>query len=54
MRRSLLPPAGKWNAGMAHTVQTPHGRGYDSGLTYFDYMTGAPAGWGLSRSSHCC
>lgn len=31
--------AGKWNAGMAHPIQTPHGRGYDSALTYFDYDT---------------
>lgn len=30
---------GKWNAGMAYKAQTPHGRGYDSGLTYFDYDT---------------
>lgn len=37
---------------MAHAVQTPHGRGYDSGLTYFDYMTGAPAG--LCHRCHCC
>ena len=30
---------GKWNAGMAYSIQTPAGRGYDSGLTYFDYDT---------------
>ena len=30
---------GKWNAGLAHKVQTPNGRGYATGLTYFDYDT---------------
>jgi arylsulfatase I/J len=30
---------GKWNAGIRFREQTPKGRGYDSGLTYFDYDT---------------
>ena len=30
---------GKWNSGMAFVEQAPAGRGYDTSLTYFDYMT---------------
>jgi arylsulfatase I/J len=29
--------AGKWDAGMATPTHTPHGRGYESGLSYFHH-----------------
>jgi len=29
--------AGKWDAGIATPTHTPHGRGYDSALTYFGH-----------------
>ena len=29
----------RWNAGMAWKDMTPHGRGYSTGLVYFDYDT---------------
>ena len=35
----MTAQAGKWNAGVAHESQTPHGRGYESSLFYFDYDT---------------
>ena len=49
--------AGKWNAGMATKHHTPAGRGYASGLTYFDMDTdfwteakpGCPGGAGAGK-----